>query len=115
MKNVTEAKYIGRGQKIVICTSDGVVHLIDSYRFTEEIVIDFYGEICEMDLIEEKEIMILRNNKNGLYVYRRNEEDEKREFVKNYEMKLEDGDLYHFDEKRLVVFRRKGIIEVYSH
>ena len=35
--------------------------------------------------------------------------------MKNYEVKLEDGDLYNFDDKRLVVFRRKGVIEVYSH
>ena len=35
--------------------------------------------------------------------------------MKSYEVRLEDGDVYHCDAKRLVVFRKKAVIEVYSH
>ena len=35
IKNVSDLRYIGSGEKMILCTNDGVIHLIDSYRFTE--------------------------------------------------------------------------------
>ena len=69
IKNVTEARYVGTGEKIVICTSDGIVHLMDSYTFVSVPLLDFYGEVAEVQMIDQHQLF-LKNNKNTLYLYR---------------------------------------------
>lgn len=33
IKNIAEVRYIGRGEKMLICGADGVLYLVDSYTF----------------------------------------------------------------------------------
>ena len=42
---MSDFRYIGRGEKMILSTSDGVIYLIDGYKLTEEILMDFYGEV----------------------------------------------------------------------
>ena len=67
-------------------------------------------------MVHEKH-MLVRSNKNVLVIYKRgwDEDANSKEFAKLYEIKLEDGDHYLANLENLLVFKRNGQIELYSH
>lgn len=43
LKHVVDLEYINRGAQILITCIDGMVYLVDAYRFQEEKILEFYG------------------------------------------------------------------------
>jgi len=100
---------------MLICGSDSILYLLDSYTYREEVLMEFYGEVVEAHLVDYRHLFI-RSAKNNLILFRYELKEENRgEFVKQYEVKLEEGDLYHLDNNKIVMFRRKALMEVYKH
>jgi hypothetical protein len=115
VKNVAEVKYVGGGELILLGCSDGLIHLIDAYTFEERVLMNFYGELADADLIDQRHLLV-RSTRNGLHLFKRDGDDgEGKEFAKLYEVKLEEGDLYQADNRQIVVFRKRGKIELYLH
>lgn len=98
IKNVNEVRYISRGEKIIVVCNDGNIYLVDSYTFVQTKLMDFYGEVSEADMLDERHLL-LKSAKHMLCLFRKTSEEDasQLEFTKLYEIKIEDGDLYHAD------------------
>lgn len=111
---MVDAEYVNRGSHLLLTLQDGQLLMIDAYRFTEEKIMDFYGEPAETTMLDQKHLLV-RSNKNVLALFRQGwDEDLSQEFQKEYEIKLEEGDHYVATLECVLVFRRNAGIEVYS-
>ena len=90
--------------------------LLDAYSFQEEALLQISGEVSEATMVDSHH-MLLRSAKGILTYYARGFEDDPndRDFQKQYEVRLEEGDCYWADLTHLVVFRKRAVIEVYAH
>jgi hypothetical protein len=70
IKHVVDLEYVNRGAQILLTCADGLIYLLDAYRFTEEKVLEFYGEPAEARMVDEKH-MLVRSNKNALVLFKR--------------------------------------------
>lgn len=52
IKNVYDVRYVGRGEKMIVACSDGAIYLLDSFTFSQTKLIDFYGEITDVSMID---------------------------------------------------------------
>jgi hypothetical protein len=43
---------VGSGEKIVVCTGEGEIYLVDGYSFREERLFDFYGEVVDVRVVD---------------------------------------------------------------
>lgn len=75
LKHVVDLEYINRGAHILFTCIDGMVYLLDAYRFQEEKILEFYGEPSEVKMIDEKH-MLVKSNKNLLSFYKRGWDDD---------------------------------------
>lgn len=67
VKDICFSKY---GESLILSMNDNSIHLIDSYRLTDRKIMEFYGEVKELNHATEY-ILTIKSTKNLLNIFRK--------------------------------------------